>query len=462
MRTAVVVVTLAVLVLAPRAAHAQISFDARRLGMGGVSLGRDGNASRYNPAYRAVKNRSGGGTGAPKVTIPVPLGLYSFFRQHPINQLTHDPTFNPDSAGFNPVALLNLILSPPIFLDLRKPAAPTNNVEFTIGKNQLIMNLGASRVLIPDQTFGLGTSGRLLDLGSGIGPFHISVMGFVHYDVGFTLDSALRSVLKDTVPVRSDSSYFIITDALAQTGVSPTVSYAGRVWHPTAMGDSGAPGGPNANADDGVYLGAAAHYYFGATYARGVGPAGFTVGNPIFGVAPTVLFDGIVHTSNGPNGHGVGADVGVAWISGPFEVGVGANDIGAQLTWSDTKIRRIQYDPNGDSISTTILANHVQSTTKLPISYIANAALRMGTGTTVGGDVFNAGRGTVIHLGAEQRYGPFAVRGGVARDERKKLQFGFGGGLRMGAFGLDLGVWTHSNTLADQRAMTMATSISVY
>ena len=83
-------------------------------------------------------------------------------------------------------------------------------------------------------------------------------------------------------------------------------------------------------------------------------------------------------------------------------------------------------------------------------------------GTTVGGDVFNAGRGTVIHLGAEQRYGPFAVRGGVARDERKKLQFGFGGGLRMGAFGLDLGVWTHSNTLADQRAMTMATSISVY
>jgi hypothetical protein len=175
-----------------------------------------------------------------------------------------------------------------------------------------------------------------------------------------------------------------------------------------------------------------------------------------------VLFDGIVHTSNRPNGHGIGADVGVAWISGPFEVGVGANDLGAELTWSDTKVRHIQYDPNGDSISTTILANHVESKTKLPVSYIANAALRMGTGTTVGGDVFNAGRGTVIHVGAEQRYGPFAVRGGVARDQRKKLQYGFGGGLRMGAFGLDVGVWTHSNTLADQRAMTLATSISVY
>jgi len=466
-RTGVVALTLAVLALAPvRAAHAQISFDARRLGMGGVSLGRDGNASRYNPAYRAVKNRSGLGTGAPKVTIPIPIGLYSFFRDHPIGQLTHDPAFNPDSAAFNPVELLNLILNPPIFLELRRPPAPTNNVEFTIGKNQLIMNLGQTRVLIPDGAFGMGTSGRLLDLGAGFGAFHVSVMGFVHYDLRFTLDSALRSVLKDTIPVRPDSSYFILTDAVAQTGLTPTISYSARVWHPAALepaagGASGAPS-PNQNADDGVYLGAAAHYYFGATYARGVGPAGFTVGNPIFGASPNVLFDGLVHTSNKPNGHGIGADVGIAWITGPFEVGVGANDIGAQLTWSDTKVQRILYDPNGDSITTTMLANHVESTTKLPISYIANAALRMGTGTTVGGDVFNAGRGTVIHLGAEQRWGLFAARGGVARDQRKKLQFGFGGGLRFGGFGLDVGVWTSSSTLSDQRAMTMATSISVY
>ena len=469
MRTGVVALTLAVLVLAPaRTAHAQISFDARRLGMGGVSLGRDGNARRYNPAYRAVKNRSGGGTGAPKITIPIPIGLYDFFREHPINQLTHDPAFHPDSAGFNPVELLNLVLNPPIFLDIRRPATPTNNVEFTIGKNQLIMNLGQTRVIIPDQSFGFGTSGRLLDMGFNVGGFNVSVMGFVHYDLSLTLDSALRSVLKDTVPVRPDSSYFIITDAIAQTGLTPTISYAGRVWHPAAVErvagvDSGAgQGTPNENADDGVYLGAAAHYYFGATYARGVGPAGFTVGNPIFGASPNVLFDGLVRTSNKPNGRGIGADIGVAWISGPFEVGIGANDIGAELTWSDTKIQRIQYDPNGDSISINVLSNHVSTKTKLPISYIANAALRMGTGTTVGGDVFNAGRGTVIHVGAEQRYGVFAVRGGVARDQRKKIQFGFGGGLRMGAFGLDLGIWTHSSSLADQRAMTMATSISVY
>ena len=79
MRTGVVGFALALLVLAPllpRAASAQFSFDARRIGMGGVSLSRDGNARRYNPAYHAVKNKNQV-TGAPKFSIPVPLGLIS-------------------------------------------------------------------------------------------------------------------------------------------------------------------------------------------------------------------------------------------------------------------------------------------------------------------------------------------------------------------------------------------------
>jgi hypothetical protein len=104
----------------------------------------------------------------------------------------------------------------------------------------------------------------------------------------------------------------------------------------------------------------------------------------------------------------------------------------------------------------------VESTTELPVSYIANAAIRMGTGTTVGGDIVNTGRGTVIHIGGEQRIGMLALRGGVSRDQRKKMQFGFGGGLRLGPLGLDVGFWTHSNSFADKRAITMATSISLY
>ena len=459
MRTGVIVPALLALTLVvPRPVHAQFSLDARRIGMAGVSLGRDGSARRYNPAYRAVKNRSGGGPGQPKVTIPIPLGLITFFQDHPPTHWGSDPMFNPDDSAFNPVELMNLVLNPPLFYELKRAPTPTNDIEFTIGKNQLIMNLGQSRVLIPEQKFGLGMNGRLLDLGYGVGGVHFGVMGFMNYEIEFALDTALRRVLRDTVPVQPDSTYRILTDAVVQTGFMPTVSFAQRLTHGT-----GAVGADSTeSADDGLYIGGAVHYYLGATYARGVGPAGFTVGNPIFGAAPGVLLDARAQTSNKPFGKGVGGDVGVAWISGPFEVGFGINDLGAELTWSDTKIQRIQYDAVGDSISVSTTANHVETKTKLPVSYLANAAIRMGTGTTVGGDVFNAGRHTVIHVGVEQRWSLFALRGGVARDQRKKMQFGFGAGVRLGAFGLDVGVFTHSSTLSETRAMTLATSISVY
>jgi hypothetical protein len=120
------------------------------------------------------------------------------------------------------------------------------------------------------------------------------------------------------------------------------------------------------------------------------------------------------------------------------------------------------FDTAGDSLATTLVAGSVETKTKLPVSYIANAAFRMGTGTTVGADIGNNGRGTVIHVGAEQRMGPFALRGGVSRDQRKKMQFGWGGGVRLGPLGLDVGFWTHSNSFSTRRGITMATSISIY
>ena len=90
MRLGIVACAVAALVLGrPIPARAQFSFDARRIGMGGVNLGRGGSLSRYNPAYRAVPQRERGGN--PKLSIPLPLGLIQFFHDHPINQLGHDP-----------------------------------------------------------------------------------------------------------------------------------------------------------------------------------------------------------------------------------------------------------------------------------------------------------------------------------------------------------------------------------
>src|SRR2546425_8116128 len=196
--------------------------------MGGVSLSRDGNARRYNPAYRAVKNKNHV-AGAPKFSIPVPLGLIQFFKDHPINQLGHDPMFNPDSAAFNPIGLMDLVFNPPIFLEVKKAPTPTNDVAFTIGRNQLVIDLGASRVLIPEQDFGLGSTSRLFDAGAGFGGFNFGVMGFLQYNVSFTLDSALRRALTDTVTgVQPGDTLSLLSDAVAQAGLAPTVGFAGR------------------------------------------------------------------------------------------------------------------------------------------------------------------------------------------------------------------------------------------
>src|SRR5207247_5465044 len=202
-----------------------------------------------------------------------------------------DPMFDPKSTAFNPFALTNLIFNPPIFYEVKKSPTPTNNVEFTIGKTQLIMNLGGSRVLIPEQDFGIGSTSRLFDAGAGFGGFHFGVMGFLQYNVSFTLDSALRRALTDTVTgVRPGDTLSLLSNAVAQGGLAPTVGFAGRLTH-----------GADPATDDGLYLGGAVHYYLGATSGRLTGQAQILIGNPIFGTKPAAGVKDNIRNSNTVN-----------------------------------------------------------------------------------------------------------------------------------------------------------------
>jgi hypothetical protein len=214
-----------------------------------------------------------------------------------------------------------------------------------------------------------------------------------------------------------------------------------------------------------LYLGAALRYYMGTAYGRAAGDAGFITGDTIFsasGLTEDVAARVTYSRFGNSLGTGPGGDIGIAVVSGPVEFGVGVNDIGAKLTWSDTRVDSTYWDAAGDTVVTQNLLAHVETETDLPVSYLANIALTLGTGTTVGGNIAYNGRRTEIHVGAEQRVGLIALRGGVARDGRKRLQFGFGGGLFFGSVSLDVGFWTHSNSLSDKRGITMATSLSIY
>jgi len=454
-RTFVVVFGLAVLVggAATPAAGQWLVTDARRIGMGGLSLGRSGSVARYNPAYRAVQAKAER-HGQPKLTIPIPLGIIQFLHDHP--HLSSDPAFDPKSRGFNPILVVNTILNLPLYLEVKKAPTPTNDVAFTIGRDSLLVNLGAAAELVPEDQFGISGSSRPLDPGFGFKGARIGVMGWLHDDVGLQLGDDLLGLLRDSQPARQNTLYNAEVHGLVAGGFAPTVSYAGRI-----AGDS----------THGFFVGGAVHYYVGVAYGRTDGLVGDSTGDILFaGANPVNLIGRTLTQYSKPGsalGHGFGGDIGVAWVSGPIEIGVGVNDIGATITWPDTRLDSAFYQDStvaGDGPMVSYskpVANHVETKTKLPVSYVANLAYTVGK-TTLGADVLNTGRGSVVHIGGEQRIGLFAVRGGVARDQRKRLEFGFGGGVRLGGLGLDVGLWTHSNSLSNERGITMATSLSIY
>ena len=423
--------------------------DARRIGMGGVSLTIDGRLTRYNPAYSAVPAKAAP-QGAAKATIPIPLGIIQFLQQHPISNLSKDPLFNPDSAAFNPVAVIDLILNPPIFYQVSTPPQPTNNVAFGVGRDSFSVNLGASQVLVPSGEFGVGGSSRPLSIEPSFLGFKVGVMLWLDDEVDLQLNDSLLAFLKNAHPAEPLTEYDVIGNGIVQGGFAPTVGYSGRLY-----GDDKA----------GFYFGAALHYYLGVAYGSTTGQGGFTTGNPIFGGANplTPNLTGETSYSRWGNalGHGVGGDVGVAWVSGPMTIGFGVNDIGATITWPNSRVDFAQYDTTQSKFITDSSHLNVQTKTQLPVTYLANVIYTFAH-STVGADVFDEGQGVELHLGVEQRFGPFAVRAGLERDELKMLQYAAGGGIRVGFLSLDVGFYTESYSLSDERSVVMATSVSIY
>ena len=322
MRTSVIGIGLVALTVGAtaQAAGQGLTFDARRIGMGGLSLGRSASLMRYNAAYGAVPEAADR-RGRPRVTIPIPLGIIQFLHDHP--HLSTDPAFHRDSAGFNPILVANTLLNLPIYLEVKKAPTPTNDVVFGIGRNELRVNLGAAAQLVPEDQFGFGGSSRVLDPGFAIKGVRISVLGWLHYDVGVQLGDTLLAFLRDSVPALDSTGYSVLGSGIAEGGFAPTISYAGRI-----AGDS----------SSGLYVGGALHYYLGAGYFRSDVSAGFKTDTVIFGgTNPATPFaSGLTSYSKPGNalGHGVGGDVGIAWISGPIELGIGVNDIGSGLGWN--------------------------------------------------------------------------------------------------------------------------------
>jgi len=227
-RTSVIGIGLVALTVGAAAAAAGqgLIFDARRIGMGGLTLGRSASLVRYNPAYGAVPEAADR-RGRPRVTIPIPLGIIQFLHDHP--HLSTDPAFHPDSARFNPIVAVNTLLNLPIYLEVKKAPTPSNDVVVDIGQNALRANLGLSAELVPGDELGLGGSSRPLDPGIGIKGVRVSMLGWLHDEVGLQLGDKLLGFLRDSQPATSTTAYTVNGDGILEGGVAPSIAYAGRI-----------------------------------------------------------------------------------------------------------------------------------------------------------------------------------------------------------------------------------------
>lgn len=433
-------------------ASAQTYVDARRMAMAGLLMKRD-EIVRYNVAYRAAPRTP----QESRVTIPIPIGIL---------QLAGDPpTFDPQHSTFNAFELLDLALNPPLYLELREAPVPNSDVELTVGKNELRLDLADAQAYIPADDFTLGAYSRPLDVGFGVSGFRVGVSGFIHNEMEVDLSDNLRAFLREADPATPDTRYFLTGVGTGQIGFAAGASYAVRALPLSTLGL--APIGGRAGEGDGVYVGAGFRYYLGAAFAGVAGETGMTTGDTIFGSDTPLVTDfsaDVVRSSGGgfgDLGRGVGLDLGVAFVSGPVTVGFGINDVGATLTWSNSIRERYTLDPDSNTVVKQTVATGQEAKTKLPVSYLLSGSVRI-LGTQVGGDFLHSAGGVSVHLGAEQSLGPFAVRGGVSRDTRERIQFGLGGGVRLGAVSLDVGLMTHSQSFSGERGLRLGTSVSIY
>jgi hypothetical protein len=410
------------------------TFSARRMAMGGVILagGGAGN-SGANVAYRAVPRDS----GAARV-LPLPIGL--------IPLLADPPEFDPDSPDFNVYELANLLYNPPWNLQLSSPETPGNDVTVTIGRDHLAVDLGEVKNVFPGDQSRLGAVVNGPALGFGVKRFFLAAAPLVHYENDLTFNDALRGVI-DGEELRSNTDYRMFDQGLGQAAVGLHLGWAAPL---VQMGDPRGRG-------MGFYAGARVKLMRGLAYASADNSVAFTTGDTLFGAEPMdANFQS--HTySTGPDGGGFGRglDLGVVWMAGGVEVGLGVNDIGTTFDWR-VKETRVRDD------STEVVGTSVPLTSTVPTTVVANAAMRIGR-FLVAGDVVRGIYLTTGHLGAETWLGrAFALRAGATLDANELIQYSVGTGLRLGNIGLDLAVASNSRNLSRERGLELGAGLALY
>ncbi|HZI88954.1 MAG TPA: DUF5723 family protein, partial [Candidatus Polarisedimenticolia bacterium] len=317
------------------------TLNARRLGMGGVLTSDVGDHTGSNIAFRAVP-KGAGGSGS----IPLPIGLIQYFSDH--------PTYDSDDSTFNIYEIANVLLNPPLTIQLVKPDEVSGDISVFVAQDSLRVDLADVKNVIPENSMKQGGVYHIGGIGKSFGRAFFQVGPLVHIRNELTLSDELRDALRDAVPFTGNTRYGLMDEGRAQAAVSFQAGYAFRALHQASEGEKDL-NDPRRNGATALYLGAAPKYLLGVAYADARSTGGVTTGDTLFASSNPVTIDEetLTHTSEPGDGMGTGfgSDVGAVLYFRNFELGVGLNDFGSQIKWK-TRVRRHVYDDATNEFTT--------------------------------------------------------------------------------------------------------------
>ena len=426
------------------------SFDARRIGIGGVG-------STANVALSIVDEQR------PYKAIVLPFGLAQI--------LPNLPKLDPTKDEFDLVRAIEYSASPIHFIvgrdDTRSASAFVNDLRNGTLSRDLndyrtfspITSVSAEGLASPSwgHTFKLrtGENGAFQGVYAGGGIYFST-------NTATEIDPALAAVFSSPTPVYvPNTSFHMSNDTESQFGMAVTGGYRARFAVFGAGTDGGSRLDEGNQALDGLYVGANFHYLHGFGYEHFVPEArldtnaqGLLVVNPALGLPVT-----ITRTSAG-SGSGLATDVGAALIKGRWEMGLGVNGIGNRINW--TGLERTQYVLDslfsGGEFDDLPPVPVDDLTVELPVDVRGNASYDAGPwmAITEFGHGYN---GTSLRLGYEQRLDRIQLRGG-ARYIKERWEPTGGAGFNLtDGFGVDVGLFSTSANLERQRHLAIAVSL---
>jgi hypothetical protein len=442
-RTAVAGSLTLLLLLGAALPASALLLDARRVAMGGVSPPQPGRQALENPAYELVPAREWSWDGS----FPIPLGLLTLF--------DHPEELDPNNDAFDPVRLANLVLNPPLHLELREPTPLEGDIILDLGQEHLRVYWEDAHLFLPEEPLNFG--GRLdrFSLGYGrplgkTGRWRLSTAPYLDGNLVTELDDAFYGLLAEGDSLLPNSSYQLGGELQAAAGLSFKLLLA------RSYGDE---------KGTRIFLAAAPKLIGGLAMIEADMELTGSSGDSLF--ASTGLdVEQVSYTRvNESAGAGFALDLGIVLRHGPWDLGLGARDLAGSIAFSETRLERQQLEASGgegesSEVVTELLASGEAHSYRIKPFWTINSAYTGGSFIVLAELRLRPWQET-LHLGGEYGLGAWKLRGGLRRDARKSWQYSGGVGRKLGGLQVDLGLETHHRYIQDERGLALALSISL-